>query len=323
VAKKNNILWLLAAGMAKSKTPAVRQLRYEVTNSSEAGTETSHYVDIARDLAAINRRAMEQGRIYHIGKITVVSRNTIPSPGQEAGFISVSAAPTSWAVIGAAKMGARLYKEQLKEATQGAIESRKGRYLSFKIRGLHSGATSPTFLTPVDNGGNQLQIGDWDYSSFYSPDGTTAADFYQCHLLGGHSGSPGNYTSVGLLQSYQNTRSTVGGNDPSPILDSDDPLANLFDDGTQTDEVLAHQTAAGDDPPYDITNYGGSSGNMARPLVMQHGTLGADGRLTLGGFAAVHGLIEFEVSSPIANDVYSILVELKSGPYKGIAAEAL
>ena len=311
--------------MAKSKTPAVRQLRYEVTNSGTPNTETSHYVDIARDLAAINRRMMAQGRVYHIGKITVVSRNTIPSPGQQAGFISVSAAPNSWAVRNAALFGKQLFEKMKKRATQDAgLEIADGRYADFKIRGLHSGATSPTFLVPVDNGGNALQLGTWSYTQFTSPDGTTGVDQYTCHLLGVHAGSgPGAYTSVGLVESYGNTRNTVSNDVPNSIQDSDDPLANLFDDGTANDEIISDMTNQNDDPPYNINEYGGSAGNMPRPLVMQHGTLGQDGRVTLGGLAAVHGLIEFEVSSPIENDVYSILVELKEGSYKGIAAEAL
>lgn len=307
--------------MARTKTPAVRQLRYEVTNSGTPGTETSHYVDIARDLAAINRRMMEQGRVYHIGKITVVSRNTIPSPGQEAGFVSASAAPASWAVLNAVKHGKRMFDEMKKQAKKG-VEMQDGRYADFKIRGLHSGAPSPTYLVPKDNGGNDLQLGEWSYTRFWSPDGTTSADDYTCHILGAHLGSVGNFTSVGLVESYGNTRSTVQTGIPNPIQDSDDPLANLFDDGTQDDEVISDASNFNENPPYDVNEYGGAAGNMPRPIVMQHGTLGADGRLTLGGFAAVHGLIEFEVSSPIPNDVYSVLVELKEGPYKGIKAEA-
>jgi len=322
VAETINIVRLLAAGMAKSKTPAVRHLRYEVTNSSQVNTETSHYVDIARDLAAINRRMMPQGRIYSIKRITVVSRNTIPSPGQQAGFISVSAAPPSWSVINAAKHGRTLFEKMKKKAME-TVEMQDGRYADFKIRALHAGATSPTFLVPLDNGGNALQLGTWEYSQFVSPDGTTGADYYTCHLLGPHSGSAGAYASVGLVESYGNTRSTVSLDVPNSIQDSDDPLANLLDDGTVTDEILQDATNWNDDPPYDVNEYGGAAGNMPRPLVMQHGTLGADGRVSMGGFDAVHGLLEFEVSSPIADDVYSIVVELKEGSYKGIAAEAL
>jgi hypothetical protein len=307
--------------MAKAKTPAVRHLRYEVTNSGSAGTETSHYVNLARDLSAINRRFMPEDRVYYVSKITVVSRNTLPSPGQEAGFISVGVAPYSWTVINACKMGRELYEKSLKEA-MGAVDMKKARYNSFKIRGLHAGAPSPTYLVPKDNGGNDLQLGEWTASNFHSPDGTTGADVYSTHILGPHVGSSGAFSSVGLVESYGNTRSTVSTNVPNPIQDTDDPLANIMDDGTVIDERLGEATFNGDEPPYDIDQYAGSAGNMSRPLVVQHGTLGADGRVTLGGFASVHGLLEFEVSSPVASDVYSILVELKEGTFKGIKAEA-
>lgn len=324
--------------MAKSKTPAVRHLRYEVTNSETPGTETSHYVDIARDLAAINRRMMEQGRVYHIGKITIVSSNTISGVGwidynglpggatsyqQNAGFISVSAAPNTWIVRNAAKSGKALFNKMRKKAMEASPGASTGKYDDFKIRGMGSYAPSPTFLVPKDNGGNSLALGEWDYSAFQSPDGTNGTDGYFCHLLGGHIGSSGNYSSIGLVESFGKTRATVRVSQPGGQTDSDDPLANLFDDGGQKDEVLQGVADNNDSPPYDVVNYGGGSGNMPQPIVVQHGTLGSDGRVTLGGVAAVHGLLEFEVRSPIASDVYSILIELKEGSYKGIAAEAL
>jgi len=229
-------------------------------------------------------------------------------------------------VINAVKKGRELYMKSLKDA-MSSVEMKKGRYNHFKIRGLHAAAPSPTYLVPLDNGGNQLELGGaaaWRYSNFISPDGTTSVDSYTAHILGGHVGSgPGAYTSVGLVESYGNTRSTVNSSAPTPIQDTDDPLANLMDDGTVVDERLAEATFNDDNPPYDLNEYPGSAGNMSRPLVVQHGTLGSDGRVTLGGFAALHGLIEFEVKSPVPNDTYSILVELKEGSFKGIAAEAL
>ena len=159
-----------SARRSSKKVPAVRVLRYEIDNSANAGTETSHYVDLARDLAAINRRMMEQGRSYHIGKITVVSRNTIAGftaidqtviPGataltNNAGFISVSAAPQTWSVINACKQGKKNFEAMKKDALSN-VEMQDGRYADFKIRALHSGATNPTYLVPKDNGGNSLQ----------------------------------------------------------------------------------------------------------------------------------------------------------------------
>jgi hypothetical protein len=309
--------------MAKSKTPAVRQLRYEITNSATPGTETSHYVDIARDLSAINRRMMEQGRVYHVSKITVVSRNTIPSPGQEAGFISVSAAPNSWVVRGAAKFGKKMFLKMQEEALKGSAGDQRGRYEQFIVRSLEAAIPNPTYLVPKDNGGNNLALGEWSFSRFHSPDGTTSVDDYSVSLLGAHNGTAGSFTAISLCQSFGDTRATVTTNDPVAAINSDDPLANLFDAGTQADEIIEDMGTRGDDPPYSVLAYPGAGSNMPKPIVMQHGTLGSDGRVTLGGFEAVHGLIELEASSPVASDVYSVLVELKAGSYKGIAAEAL
>lgn len=311
--------------MAKTKTPAVRHLRYEITNSGTPGTETSHYVDIARDLAAINRRMMPQGRVYHVAKVTVVSRNTLGAPGAEAGFISVSVAPNSWTVRGAVKYGMSLFKEMKAKAMKASSsKALEGRYADFKIRGLHSSTPAPTYLVPKDNAGNNLQLGEWNYTTFQSPDGTTGTDSYLCHLLGSHAGSAGSYSSVGLVESYGNNRATVQQGIPAqPLEGDDDPLANLFDDGAQVDEILADIQTDNDAPPYDRLEYPGGAGNMPKPIVVQHGTLGTDGRVVLGGFAAVAGLLEFEASSPVASDVYSILVELREGSFKGIAAEAI
>jgi hypothetical protein len=97
----------------------------------------------------------------------------------------------------------------------------------------------------------------------------------------------------------------------------------LFDDGTQVDEIIAKMQTDGEDPPYDIDEYPGDDGNMPKPLVVQQTTLGVDGRASVGGFSAMCGLIELEATSPIASDVYSVLVELAPGSYRGLAAEVI
>jgi hypothetical protein len=56
---------------------------------------------------------------------------------------------------------------------------------------------------------------------------------------------------------------------------------------------------------------------------VQQTTLGADGRASVGGFSAMCGLIEIEATSPVADDLYSILVELAPGKYRGIAADVI
>lgn len=302
---------------------AVRHLRYEVTNSGTPGTETSHYIDLFRDLSAINRQLIRQGQIAHVSRITVVSRNTGSSPGQDAGFVSASVIPDSWVTRNAWKYAFGLWTKMQNKAIEASPNNRKPRWNDFKIRALGAYASSPTFLTPLDNGGNSLLLGEWVYSRFVSPDGTTGADEYTIHMLGQHIGAPGAFSSVGLVESYKNNRATVATDSPFLVNASDDPLANLFDAGTTHDEVLEDMNTEGDAPPYDLDDYAGSTNNMPQPLVVAHNTLGTDGRCVLNGFAAMCGLIELEVTSPIASDVYSVLVELKAGSHKGLHCEAI
>jgi hypothetical protein len=177
---------------------------------------------------------------------------------------------------------------------------------------------------PKDNGGNDVATGEWSYSAVVSPDGTTSTDSYFLHMLGDHIASGSNYSSVGLVKSYAETRATVDTNNPNTAsVNTDDPLLNLFDDGTQVDEIADNLQTIGEDTPYDRDTYPGETGNMPQPLVVQQTTLGVDGRSSVGGFSALCGLIEIETTSPVANDVYSVLVELAPGKYRGIAAEVI
>ena len=302
----------------KSKRiPAVRYLRYEVTNSGTENTETSHFIDLARDLSAINRRLYRQGRDYHIRKVTVTSINT-PNGG---GRISLSTVPDSWTARNAWKRGFETWRKQRKEASD-ASGIKPGKFDDFKVH-LSTDGKAATKLRPRDNGGNQVTLGEWQYAVLHSPDGTTSADDMTLHMLGAHAGSAGAWNSIGLIQSYGETRTTVDTLTPNvPATASDDPLVNMFDHGTNFDEVINEIEQDNDEPPYSVTDYCGDDTNMPKPLVCQTGAF-VDGRVVLGGFNAICGLLEIECQSAIASDVYEVLVELAPGNYRGIAAEVI
>lgn len=302
---------------SKNSTPAVRHLRYELTNSSNAGTETSHYIDLARDISAINRRLYRQGRAYHVRKVTIISSNT----PNAANRISISTVPDSWTARGAWKRGFAYWNEHHKDAMRMG-ETKRGRFADYKVHLSDAGRTG-TQLVPKDNGGNLLQLGEWNYSTMVTPDGTTTTDSFDLHMLGAHNGAAGSRVSVGLVQSYGETRTTINNQVPNvPGTASDDPLANIFDSGTQHDEVIDNIEGENDNCPYDITNYPGMSGNMAKPLVVADTTL-MDGKATVGGFVALCGLLEIEATSPIGSDVFSVLVELAPGNYRGVSADVI
>ena len=309
---------------ASKLQPAVRYLRYNLTNSGTPGNETSHYIDLARDLSALNRRLYRQGRVYHVKRISIVSSNTLPQPGQNAGRVTFATVPESWSAIGAWKRGFRLWNKMNEMAVQNLGSDPSGTWKDFKVylSQDHRGGTKPD---PIDNGGNAVQSGgEWQYSQMVTPDGTTSANTFDLYMLGGHQGSAGSWSAIGLVKSYGESRATVQGTDPNvPTSASDDPLVNLFDDGTQVDEIVNDLEAHNDEPPYHYASYPGDDTNMPKPLVVQQTTLGADGRASVGGFKAMCGLLEVEITSPVANDVYSVLVELAPGKYRGIGADVI
>eukprot|EP00729_Bicosta_minor_P024351 gene24351-26263_t len=306
---------------AKKMTPAGRYLRFELTNSAVAGTETSHFIDLAQAMSKTNRRLYRQGRDYHVKKVTIVSKNT-PNGDNRVSFSTVN---DGWVSQMAWKRGFDVWNRQNREAMQNTAGDIKATWSDFKVY-LSLDHKNGTKLQPLDNGGNSYNSGDWDYTDLVSPDGTTGADEFTLHLLGNHSpvgGPAGSWVSVGLIKSYGESRATVQATDPLVPGDvSDDPLVNVFDYGTTVDEVLDKLEGDNDAPPYGVYNYPGDDANAPKPIVKQDTTI-VDGRATVGGFMARCGLIEIETSSPLPSDVYSVLVELAPGNYRGVKADVI
>jgi len=315
---------------SKKMIAANRYLRYELTNSGTPNTETSHYIDLARDVSATNRRLYRQGKDYHVKKITIVSSNTPsvtsfdPAATQVSagGRVSVATIMNTWVSQEAWKRAFRTWNKMNREATGQTSGDISGTWSDFKVSMTRSSQLAAKAI-PKDNGGNAFLLGEWDYTKLVSPDGTTGADEFELHMLGGHVGAAGAWSSVGLIKSYGESRATVQPTDPSvPNLASSDPLVNVFDYGTTVDDVVDLLEADNDAPPYSLGFYPGSDGNGPKPNVVQDTTL-VDGRALMAGFTAMCGLLEFEIRSPVANDVYSVLVELAPGKYRGIHAESI
>jgi hypothetical protein len=210
-----------------------------------------------------------------------------------------------------------------KEASHSITGDVAGTWSDFKVYMTDAMRTGTT-LSPIDNGGNLFDAGEWEYSRYVTPDGTTTSDAFLAHMIGDHIGGAGSRVSVGLVRSYAESRATVSPNSPeTPGGVKDDPLVNVFDYGTAIDEVLDDLMFENDNPPYDLVKYVGGASNGEKPSVAQMSSLGTDGKCTLAGFQAMCGLVELETKSPIANDVYSVLVELAPGKYRGIKADVI
>ena len=313
-----------------SFTPANRFLRYQLIGPADPNTnpEKSHFIDIARSLSALNRRLYRQGKVYQIANITVTSRNTVN------GLVSFSTAPDTWVTRAAWNRGFKMHSEMQKLVTDlPGSEVRKGRYNDFKVY-LSDDHRTAAATRPLDNGNNLVASGEWIASEFRTPDGVgNSSDLFVAHLLGDHVGSAGSRTSVGLIKSYGESRATVQANTPNVDSDgSDDPLLNLFDAGTQVDEIADDLLLDGDAPPYAIGSgattgdvYPGANSNIPKPMVNRIAGIGQQGgtsapSVMLPGFTAIAGLIEVELQSDLPNDTFDILIELAPGSYKGVAA---
>ena len=321
---------------AKPKfTAANRYLRYTLANSPTPNTERSFFIDLAKDLSAVNRRLYRQGKVYTVANISITSRNTSD------GLISFSTAPDTWVTRSAWNRGFELYNEMNKLVLEmPGSQSRKGRYHDFKVylsNDHRTGDPTYSFPRPQDNGNLLAGNGEWTYSKFQSPDGVgNNSDDFVAHLLGDHVGSAGIRDSVGLIYSYGEARPSVQTNDPLMDEDgSDDPLLNLFDAGTQVDEIATDLETLHDSPPYKLSAssnlddvgefYPGGPSNMPKPIVNRLASIGQAGgsnapTVMLPGFNAICGLIEVETQSAVAGDEFDVIIELAPGGYKGVAA---
>lgn len=192
------------------------------------------------------------------------------------------AAPQTWFLRAACKYAARRRLEMLKQVPgYRRLLHRYNRsirmYWSDGMR--DASMMSDTSETGPATIAKQYGItyGEWDYTPYTSPDGTTSADEFTLHLYGGHEGTTSNVTGVGLLKSYFEGRaSPVGwrdqtaGTESNQPFDSNDPLVNLMDHGTIVDELAADLYDKNDKPPWQ-TDATGLQNIWDSPRVIAHG----------------------------------------------------
>ena len=310
----------------------VRHLKYTIASGT---SQSAAYINIAKDLSAINRQLFRQARMYKVKSLTIVDND------QEK-FVQVGIAPDSWAMRNAVKRCFARWNEMNNQVLDDQ-PSLKARWNDFKpyLSKRHFDAekgTAGTTETPEDINGNNLQYGEWTYSMFESPDGTSSVDGYEVAVLGNHAANgPGDFTRVGLIQSYGDARGTVNRFEPNIQTGpaSDDPLVNLLDAGTQFDEIAENIIQEGNSPPYKIVpsspvptpggTYAGSGGNMPEELMIAefNSSSTTEGVQRIFGFNVPLGVIriDHEVTSGSTN--FTVIVEVAEGDYKGVHSESL
>lgn len=301
-----------------------RTLRY-VWNASTGGNDV--YIDIAKDLSAVNRRAYRQGLYYYVASAYFVNGSDC--------HVQVNTVPDTWMTKVAWTRAFRKWSKMNRMAQDGSIGSVYPKYHDFKTQ-MSNGvtllnSTSADISSPVS-----YVADEWVTSKFVSSDpGNTdpqSVDTFVTHMLGptvAGGGAPDVHASIGLLRSAQDTwPSHIAAGEPELDADFDtDPLANLFDAGDSFDDIRLNLDQDNDLTPYDANSWTGGTSVLETSVVATGRTSGGGGALAhLGGFAVPLGLLQiatddFGATSEVG--LVELVLELMPGTYHGVHAERM
>jgi len=292
----------------------------ELRLSFEFSGGSTQFIDIARALSAINRKFFSQQAYYYVSKVELYNN--------EDAFVDIHTLPDTWVTKNAVRRGRTLFEEMngLLDPAKSSISAAP--YYDFKVymsnRHRATGSADPQTYD-INSAANPEVPDEWRYTQLVSADddgdATQEADNFYLHVLGPHVGTSANWTSVGLIQSYQDSRSTVNTGGVETIVDATDPLMNLFDNSSeeQINDIASRLIFDNDQPPYARDTYvGGANMGMAQQArLVTTATLGRTD--SAPGFCAPMGLICVDPQSTAT--AYRIIITLAPGTYHGVYAE--
>lgn len=304
----------LPAKKYSHSNPTELRLSFEFTGN------TTKYIDIARALSAINRKFFSQQAYYYVSKVELYNN--------EDAFVDIHTLPDTWVTKNAHRRGKMIFEKMnglLDPAVSGIAAAG---YYDFKVfmSDRHRTTGSADVNTyDINSAPNPEGVDEWAYSQLVSADddgdATQQADNFYLHMLGGHAGTSANWTSVGLIKSYGESRTSVpqfSGDETA--LDITDPILNLFDNSSeeQINDIATRLQADNDEPPYDRDVYVGENLGMAQQArLVTTTTFGRKDQAA--GFCAPLGLICVDPQSTAT--AYRIVITLAPGTYHGVYAE--
>ena len=263
----------------------------------------THYLNLARDLSEYHRKLHRAKKVY-----TVYGGFIRNNAGTSAKF---NVAPLTWQSKSAINRTFKIWRRMISETLKKNNGLKTGKWNDFQmlLDGNHSIANT---ATARDAAGNTMSPGEWAYSELTQPklidpdeDGgleyDANADQWLVHIVGPHTGTPTNYSKIGMIQSWSDSKAPVDlGGTPDNIVNPLDPLSNMFDVDDDDDEKEAIIMNEGDLPPYHPTvPYGAGVGALA-PVSIADNDASSD-TTALGssvhGFQALCGLVQVVVTA--------------------------
>lgn len=301
-------------------TDAHRFIRVDLTHTGTG--EDFHYIDIARELCAMNSRLYRQGMTYHVANISVHDT--------QSSFLKFCTMPNTWPVKAAWRKGFEQWLEMNRRAlsgTEGSQATKASRWNDFRIfmNDAHRTDTTdrPRF---TDVEGNLILQDEYKYTRMHSIDGGTDDEFY-LHMMGEHNGSAGSFNSVSLLEAYEETLAQVDLTSEEPDFDTG-VWANLYDVGGQVDDIIDDLVQDYDNPPYSRLVFPGMKdgglNNCKAPWSAREVHIeSSNNSAMVGGFEVPCGIIVVETDNSANNNTIGLIIELAPGPYKGVMAEPM
>jgi len=312
------------AKRVKPKMHTQRFLYYDLEHSG--GSEDAHYIDLAQDLSAVNRRLYRQGRNYSISNISVHDT-------QGDARVLVSTAPNTWATHAAWELCFNGWKSQRAEMLEDAEHLRSPRWADFKVYLNKEHVIDTDWPKPTEDENFDITRGEWDYADMQFFRGGSKYDSHAVGLMGTHSintsitgettpedSSYNGYISA--IETLQEVRSQP------EMFDNDGGVLamNVFSlnsAGAMLDQIV-EINKEGDEPPYSMeivgSNNNPTNDTGAWPVRETHITSAYSPMAMMGPIPNIPcGLLQIETTSDESNTI-GLLIELTPGSYKGVHA---
>ncbi len=157
--------------MAKSKKsnrmkfkgyPTHRFLRYKLSHNGTG--QDNHYIDLARDISALNFRKYEQGRVWGVSSFTLHDM-------QSRVHAQIAGLRHNWPTYSAYRLARRIWRKQ-----QLAIKSNVGAWQQFIVALSRDQITDADCLLPLDTEDMSALRGEWMLSQLSYNTETSASD---------------------------------------------------------------------------------------------------------------------------------------------------
>lgn len=281
----------------------------------------TYYIDLFKSLSAQERRLVRQGQVAKVmGGLIKDSNNE--------SVVRMNVAPDTWVTRTAWRRGKKMWDMHIKEALEGMDGRLKPKYHDYKVYLNNVMGGSP--VLPVDAAGNTIPSGEWGYSEYHSEDidwadpnllttSNREADSFSAALVGEHSGSPADWTRIGLIKSWIESRAFNDdfpqGNVPNTV--ETDPLNNLFDEADAADEVITMLRTLNEEAPYDEdTHFGNGEPNAAsnnlQRVAFAATQTGAGQISAMNGFSAICGLVEVVITQGVGSGQVELLLDVST-----------